>query len=801
MFNFKKANWDELNNKLRHINWDQMLKYCAANTAWLRFKTKLLELCNIYIPTITIKSDFQPPWFDSETFKLCRKKDRLRAKYKVSKDPVHYQQYSNCRKDLKILIEDKMRANLDNDEDDPALISKKFWSHVKATSNSSRIPESVSYNGRFRNNISDQTELFNQYFFDQFSEPSNYDIPINFLDDAGANFVVNHTEVRTLLKKLNPNKAQGPDGIHGKILKNCAVGIAYPLTLIFNTSYKMGLIPDEWKLAHVVPVHKKGSKASVENYRPISLTCLSMKIFEKIIRDKIMYICQDKINQKQHGFLPGKSCATQMVPFYDSLAVTINDLSSTDVIYFDFAKAFDSVNHDIILHKLKHQFHIDGLLLKFLTNYLQDRKQSVVIGGNRSNVLPVISGVPQGSILGPLLFVLFINDLPDCISPGTNIALYADDTKIWRKISRHEDQIILQKDIDSLYAWSVLNKMKYHPHKCKVLSVSSLNRPVPILPFDKFMYCMDNICIDYVESEKDLGVHITTRLNWKEHIFYLCSKANRMLGLVKRSCNFVKDASQKRVLYLSLVGSQFNHCSSIWRPSSITLLNKIERVQVRAIKWILSEQHAAYSTIKYFTKCKELKLLPLKVRMDFLAILTFHKIIHKTIPIKLPYYITLAPQTNLRYSHTDPLTFKSLIKPRIAKTNAKNIITIGKNKKKCRLPKNKTLKISNKKASVKVLKKAYKKSNKFFKKRRKVDIIYHGTNKNIDDFSENKVFTNSYFYKTHIHWNNLPLELKIIENYNIFKDKLENYMWDCILDFNDQGDPDSGDTSLGLPGD
>ena len=160
---------------------------------------------------------------------------------------------------------------------------------------------------------------------------------------------------------------------------------------------------------------------------------------------------------------------------------------------------------------------------------------------------------------------------------------------------------------------------------------------------------------------------MTTKLDFKEHVHFICSKANRMLGLVKRTCEFVKNPAQKRVFYLSLVGSQFNHCSPIWRPYNTNLLNKIERVQVRAVKWILSELNATYTTIEYFKKCKILDLLPLRARLDFFDILLFHKIIHKTVPIKLPDYIILAPQTTLRYSHIDPLSFVSKIKPRIIK--------------------------------------------------------------------------------------------------------------------------------------
>ena len=297
---------------------------------------------------------------------------------------------------------------------------------------------------------------------------------------------------------MNASKAHGPDGIHGKILKNCATSLAYPLSLIFNTSFKTGAIPAEWKTANVVPVFKKGSKAAVENYRPISLTCLTVKIFEKILREELLRRCRHLINEKQHGFLNGKSCTTQMVPFINDLALTLNSSSRTDVIYFDFAKAFDSVNHDVVLHKLKNKFKIDGLLLKLFVDYLRDRKQCVVVGGSMSGYRPVTSGVPQGSILGPLFFVLFINVMHENIDPDTSLLLYADDTKIYREIKCYNDHLILQRDIDALYQWSQVNKMTFHPQKCKVLPVT-LGSPFDwqvSMPFlEKFPYCLNGTCV------------------------------------------------------------------------------------------------------------------------------------------------------------------------------------------------------------------------------------------------------------------------------------------------------------------
>ena len=374
-----------------------------------------------------------------------------------------------------------------------------------------------------------------------------------------------------------------------------------------------------------------------------------MKLFEKIVRDELLAKCQHKLNQNQHGFLPHKSCTTQMVTYVDSLALSINDNIRTDVIYFDFAiEAFDSENHDIILKKLKFEFEIDGTLLRFLTNYLKDRKQRVVIGGSQSELKNVKSGVPQGSILGPLFFVLFINDMSECVSEGTHIALYADDTKIWRKIMSWSDHETLQRDIDALQNWANLNKMKFHPDKCKVLSIfnkaSEKSTWITIFPFHSFFYTLNGADLDFVKSEKDLGVHVTCDLTWEENVVALCTKASSRLGLMKRSLRFVKDRKQKRAFYLALVRSLFEHCSIIWRPTTNIILDKVEGIQKRAVKWILNEQHHHYNDLEYLSRLKELDLMPMEFKFKLTDLLMFHQIYNERSFVKLPQY--LLPMTD-----------------------------------------------------------------------------------------------------------------------------------------------------------
>ena len=653
MYNYSKANWKDLNYDIKMVDWEMLIGSQDPHVSWPNFKLVLSKLCDKYIPKKSVKDQFLPPWYDSDCDKVLREKEKWRKKAgSENATEEDHQKFRKLRSDFKKIMDQKMRFTVE-DESDSSLISKKFWKHVKSYSKSTRIPETVWYGDCFKKNPADQANMFNKFFFEQFSDESNYDIDIEMGNaDKFQDLYFHELDVQILLKNINSGKAAGPDGIHGTILKNCAVSLAKPLTKLFNISFVTGCIPEEWKLASVVPIHKKDEKRCVENYRPISLTSLVMKVFERCIQKELLAACGQFLDPRQHGFINGKSCTTQMVPFIHNLALNLNNKEKTDIIYFDFAKAFDSVSHDIILYKLKHQYKVDGLMLRFIRSYLQGRKQQVVVGGVTSETLSVKSGVPQGSILGPLLFIIFINDMFECISEGTNITLYADDTKIWRVINFSEDHFILQDDINKLYDWSINNIIKFHPSKCKALSVTFERNILHNLPFTIFNYKLGSNYIDYVSSQIDLGITVTSKLLWTNHHDTLLAKATSKLGLLTRTCHFTLNLKQKRTFYLALIRSLFEHCSVIWRPISNNQIYKFEMIQKRAIKWISGRQFDHLSDKGLYEKEKEFDILPIRFKFLLNDLVLFYKIVNSLVPISLPSEICLVKPKNVRYTRS-----------------------------------------------------------------------------------------------------------------------------------------------------
>ena len=268
-----------------------------------------------------------------------------------------------------------------------------------------------------------------------------------------------------MLGTLKPNKAAGPDKIHPLALKELRDTLAPILQVIFTESLQSGKLPDDWKTANVVPIYKKGSKHLPVNYRPVSLTCICSKVMEHIIVSQLCrHLEQHKILDKnQHGFRKGLSTETQLVDFVQELHAGTIHGRQIDAIVMDFSKAFDKVAHDRLLYKLD-KYGVHGKTAIWIKDFLSGRTQKVVLDGHCSQNVPVTSGVPQSSVLGPILFLIFINDISQGIS--SQMRFFADDTIIYRQISTHSDSEALQEDLKTLENWSRVWQMEFHPSKC-----------------------------------------------------------------------------------------------------------------------------------------------------------------------------------------------------------------------------------------------------------------------------------------------------------------------------------------------
>ena len=317
-----------------------------------------------------------------------------------------------------------------------------------ATTVKSKVPNIAQPDGTFTKDNGEAASVVCDYLCSTFVREADSD-SIGIPQDNEFNLSVTRDDVLKSLSKLRPDKSPGPDNMHPLFLRETAQKIAEPLTLIFQRSVKDGIVPDDWKRANITPIHKKGLKCQAENYRPISLTSCVCQILESIIKVQTTAYLDNKkvISDRQHSFVSGRSCLTNLLEVFEDWTKSLDKGYGIEVIYLDFKKAFDTVPHQRLLQKLQ-LFGFGGHLLRWIKSFLTGRTMRVVVNGASSSWMRVLSGVPQGFVLGPLLFLLFVNDLPDWIK--TNIRIFADDTKIWTRITSVKDSESLQSNLDSL---------------------------------------------------------------------------------------------------------------------------------------------------------------------------------------------------------------------------------------------------------------------------------------------------------------------------------------------------------------
>lgn len=618
VFNYKKADWDGLRTALRAANLQELINTRIDNVslACSTWTSKVIEIAKLFIPKIRLKNPNSPPWIDGEILLLSRKKERLRRKALQSNNPNTWAAYRRARNKLRSLVNKKYDHYVYESFSGNSENMKRFWGLVRSKCKNKTTPPRVSYNDRTESTPLGKAKLFNSFFHSNFSANTNIEPPeINsFVNPDLVNVQLDVVDIRLLLTTIDIKKTSGPDELSGRILRECAAELAPSLTIIFNLSLSSGTVPESWKRANVTPVFKKGDKEMCSNYRPISLLTVASKVLERALLNKIFLYFSHLITDAQHGFVRGRSTVTQLFTVFHDINKYLDSGQQTDVIYLDFSKAFDSVPHKLLTLKLK-TFGFSGNLLNWFSSYLFNRRQRVVIDGTASDWLPVASGVPQGSILGPILFLLYTNDLGSNLSQGTSIALYADDAKIFRPILSAYDCRMLQADLHRLENWSGLWKLSFNTAKCKILSFYRS-------PHFSFPYCLNNDTLTNITEFNDLGVNVSKNFSWKLHIRTIVSKAQRLMGLIKRTLGFNAPQNAKLLLYNSLVRPTLTYASVVWNPDKgdLTLL---ERVQRRATKYILNDY-----TSDYKIRLSKIGLIPLCYYFEIIDLCFFYKCIH-----------------------------------------------------------------------------------------------------------------------------------------------------------------------------
>ena len=398
---------------------------------------------------------------------------------------------------------------------------------------------------------------------------------------------------------------------------------------MWKESFRTGIVPSQYKKQLITPVFKKGSRSIPSNYRPVSLTAHEVKIFERILRKKVVRFLETNnlLSSNQHGFRKGKSCLSQLLKQYDDILLNLMNHTETDVIYLDFAKAFDKVDHAILIQKMKN-IGLEGAVLDWIINFLSDRSQVVVVDGVLSFLADVLSGVPQGTVLGPLLFLIYLNDINECLE-FSDLSCFADDTRIYKSIAFTEDSKLLQHDLLAVSKWSNINNMKLHADKFVYVNFNSRSRHFSLaqLPFYKesFQYITsEEFILEPTNTVVDLGVNFNEDLSWTDHVYSITKKAKQKAGWVL-SVFRSRSPLVMKTLYKSLVRSLLEYCCPLWIGISLQDLRILESVQ----RSFSSKITCPPSVTNYWERLEYLQLMSLQRRRERYAILHVWKIFNK----------------------------------------------------------------------------------------------------------------------------------------------------------------------------
>jgi hypothetical protein len=655
---YKKAQWDELRDHMTTVGeriQDQATT-ASANTLWDHFCAGLHDGVKKFIPHKTCKNKDGLPWMTPQIKTMIKKKNRLSYKKRKSRNfdrsSASYQTMADKLRQLNSTIQREMRRAYwrhieslitPEGEDGEYTGMKRFWSFIKHQRKDPSGVSPLKKNGQTTSTPKGKADILNQQFESVFTHETPVPddlLPSNSLYPKMADITFSTAGVEKILKNLNPHKAAGPDDISPHVLKELAPTIAPALTTIFTRSYDTGEVPDAWRKANVAPIYKKGPKCEPSNYRPISLTCIACKLMEHVVASNIMKHGNNNniLYDLQHGFREKRSCETQLIEFSTDLFNNMQDGKQTDILILDFSKAFDKVGHQRLIHKLDF-YGISGKTNRWIKGFLSSRKQTVVLDGTRSYEGEVVSGVPQGSVLGPCLFLYYINDLPDGLT--SKARLFADDTIIYVTIATTSDANTLQADLDKLASWEAKWMMDFHPAKCQVLTVTRKRKSIT------HNYTLHGTSLEHVKSAKYLGVTFSSDLRWNTHINNITSKANRTLGFIRRNLQ-INNQQLKTNAYNTLVRPQLEYASTVWDPHTTNNITNLEKIQRRAARYVTNRWRKRSSVGDMID---QLGWQTLQQRREQQRLTTMYKIHHGLVAVNIHHQYAVPATRTTRTSH------------------------------------------------------------------------------------------------------------------------------------------------------
>ena len=649
--NWNKAKWEEIRKDLSDINWQLTLENKDVDEICETINNKVSDIANKYCPThkATSSKSFVP----RERRSLIRTRKHINANINLLKyvKPAETKQQIESR-DNKIIklekqkseIEDKIKYSIETEDmrkeaeilEKIKLNPKAFYSYAQRKRKvKCKVGPLIDQNGNLQSDHKTMADILQKQYTKMFSEPTNPTEIDN--EDANTNsdnatkledIEFSETDIIKAIDSMPNYSAPGPDKFPSIVLKQCKYELATPLRILWRQSLDEGQVPKSLKKQSIVPIYKKDSKAKPENYRPVSLTSHILKLFERVIREKLVEFIENenKLSNNQYGFRPRRSTISQLLAHIDRIICILERNKNADVMYLDFSKAFDKVCHVKLIQKLK-SYNIGGQLLKWLENFLSERYQQVIVQGISSESGKVISGVPQGTVHGPILFILYINDITEVIR-NASVMIFADDSKLIKDIENEDDRTKLIEDLKAVIAWAEENKMELNDTKFMLLQHG--NKEDIKIPYQ----ISENVTLEKSDFAKDLGILVDVDLKWRQQIATATTSATQLAGWALR----VFRSRTKEViltLFKALIRPKLEYGCVVWHPHLISDIAELESVQRT-----LTSRIEHMENYNYWERLEKLDLFSMQRRRERYICIMMFKIYRDILPnnINLSFY-------------------------------------------------------------------------------------------------------------------------------------------------------------------